>query len=115
VNTAQRMESTGMALKVQVSAETARLLVAGGKEGWIKKREEAVIAKGKGEMETYWLDLGKPKPSSSTSSTVSASASRTVEDVGPAGPNRDVERKRSMGTAGGGEKGDRSVDYPVEI
>jgi hypothetical protein len=109
------MESTGMALKVQVSAETARLLVASGKDGWIKKREEAVVAKGKGEMETYWLDLGKPKPSSSTSSTVSASASRAVEDVGPMGPKRDVERNSSMGTAGGGEKGDRAIDYPVEI
>jgi hypothetical protein len=38
-----------------LSAETANLLVAAGKGHWLEKRMERVVAKGKGEMETFWL------------------------------------------------------------
>jgi hypothetical protein len=38
-----------------LSAETANLLVAAGKGHWLEKRKEKVVAKGKGEMETFWL------------------------------------------------------------
>lgn len=66
VNTASRMESTGVRSKIQVSQETADLLIAAGKTHWLKPRDEVVVAKGKGEMSTYWLDPTKkrrhPKP-----------------------------------------------------
>lgn len=55
VNTAARMESTGMKDKIQISQETADLLVVAGKTHWFVKRDGLVKAKGKGELQTYWL------------------------------------------------------------
>ena len=52
------MESTGQRGKIQVSQETADLLVAAGRMSWISPREERVVAKGKGEMQTYWINIG---------------------------------------------------------
>mmetsp|Transcript_42749 Transcript_42749/g.103157 ORF Transcript_42749/g.103157 Transcript_42749/m.103157 type:complete len:865 (+) Transcript_42749:140-2734(+) len=55
VNTAARVEATGMRNRVHMSSVTAQQLVDCGKEHWVKKRAEVVTAKGKGEMQTYWL------------------------------------------------------------
>ena len=60
-NLASRMESTGERGKIQVSQETGDLLMAAGKSHWLKPRDEAVVAKGKGEMKTYWLDPTKKR------------------------------------------------------
>ena len=56
VNTASRMESTGRAGRIQVSAATADLLRGGDIGAWLVPREEQVEAKGKGLMYTFWLD-----------------------------------------------------------
>jgi class 3 adenylate cyclase len=48
MNTAARMEHNGERGKIQVSQETADLLIAAGKSHWIKAREDKIIAKGKG-------------------------------------------------------------------
>jgi class 3 adenylate cyclase len=56
VNTASRMESNGVGGKIHVSQTTADLLVAAGKTKWLIKRPELVAAKGKGEMQTYWVE-----------------------------------------------------------
>ncbi|XP_076455696.1 atrial natriuretic peptide receptor 2-like [Babylonia areolata] len=54
VNTASRMESHGLPLKIQISKATKMLLENTG--GFIVRlREDHCIVKGKGEMETYWL------------------------------------------------------------
>lgn len=55
------MESTGERGKIQVSQETADLLMAAGKSHWLKPREELITAKGKGELKTYWLDPTKKR------------------------------------------------------
>jgi class 3 adenylate cyclase len=55
MNTASRMESTGVKDKIQISQETADLLIAAGKVHWLTQREDKVVAKGKGEVETYWV------------------------------------------------------------
>ena len=55
MNTAARIESTGMRNKIHCSHETAALLHAAGKSNWLLKRTDTVVAKGKGEMQTYWL------------------------------------------------------------
>jgi class 3 adenylate cyclase len=72
VNTAARMESTGIRTKIQISQETAQLIIASGKSQWIKPREDIVVAKGKGELKTYWL-LPKNLCGASTYSTYSPS------------------------------------------
>jgi class 3 adenylate cyclase len=56
VNTASRMESTGVPNKIQVSTTTAELLMKAGKANWVKPRDELVEAKGKGKMQTYWVE-----------------------------------------------------------
>jgi hypothetical protein len=55
VNTAARIESTGTRNKIHLSHETADLLHTAGKSNWLSKRTDTVMAKGKGEMQTYWL------------------------------------------------------------
>jgi class 3 adenylate cyclase len=55
VNTAARMESTGCANRIQISHATAELLRAEGKDNWIADRSDAVHAKGKGVLATFWL------------------------------------------------------------
>jgi class 3 adenylate cyclase len=57
MNTTARMESTGIPNRIQISQETANLLLAAGKDKWVTLRENKVEAKGKGELTTYWLNL----------------------------------------------------------
>jgi class 3 adenylate cyclase len=59
VNTAARMESTGMRGRIQVSSTTAEALKNDNKGSWLTQRSDNVVAKGKGVMSTYWLALKK--------------------------------------------------------
>ena len=69
VNTAARMESNGEKNKIQVSQDTADLLFSHGKQNWLSKREDLVQAKGKGTMQTYWINIYTSVASKSTGST----------------------------------------------
>jgi hypothetical protein len=51
-----------------VSVATANLVSAAGKEHWVTRREDTVIAKGKGAIISYWL-VTKKKKGTSVSST----------------------------------------------
>lgn len=51
--TASRMESTGVKGSIHCSEETARLLPS----RWLIEREEKIVAKGKGEMQTYFVTM----------------------------------------------------------
>lgn len=71
MNVTSRMESCGARDRIQLSQETADLLINAGKETWFSPREDKVLAKGKemplklvttltpfsgkGELSTYWL------------------------------------------------------------
>ena len=59
VNTAARMESTGMKGRIQVSSATAEALKSDNKGTWLTPRSDNVVAKGKGVLSTYWLVLKK--------------------------------------------------------
>lgn len=50
------MESTGVADKIQVSEETARLLREDGRTNWLELREDQIVAKGLGQLTTYFLE-----------------------------------------------------------
>jgi class 3 adenylate cyclase len=89
VNTAARMESTGIKSRIQVSEATAALIKAAGKAHWVKPRNELVMAKGKGNMQTYWIEprAGGHDPSNSLSqgsfsgtSSVTSLSNDTNED-----------------------------------
>ena len=51
------MESTGQRGKIHISKQTADLIAADGKSQWVKPRDKLVQAKGKGELQTFWLEL----------------------------------------------------------
>jgi hypothetical protein len=59
VNTAARMESNGQSSRIHVSEKTAELIRAAGKSHWVSKREDLVSAKGKGKLQTYWIEPRK--------------------------------------------------------
>jgi hypothetical protein len=63
VNTASRMESNGLKGRIHISESTAKELIAQGKGQWIKEREDVIVAKGKGEMRTYWVEVRSLKGS----------------------------------------------------
>jgi 3'5'-cyclic nucleotide phosphodiesterase/Adenylate and Guanylate cyclase catalytic domain len=72
VNTASRMESSGIPGKIQISSETAALLDEAGKSHWVVPRDTPVLLKGKGELQTFFAspvlvfrDADVPKRSSS--------------------------------------------------
>jgi len=68
------MESTGIPRRIQVSQSTADALILLGKDSWLVPRKEKVMAKGKGEMQTYFLEW-KEK---SVTTAVSVNASATT-------------------------------------
>jgi class 3 adenylate cyclase len=55
VNTAARIETSGLPNRIHLSHETAELFHAAGKSNWMSRRTDTIVAKGKGEMQTYWL------------------------------------------------------------
>ncbi len=68
INTASRMESTGRPNKIQISTQTAQLLEDSGLSHWFTPREDLVFAKGKGELQTFWLEISSNPKSESTQS-----------------------------------------------
>ena len=68
------MESTGEKNMIQVSQSTADLLNASGKGHWLTQREGPVSAKGKGSIQTYWLQPNRRRPSMHGSMRLSVSS-----------------------------------------
>jgi hypothetical protein len=85
VNTASRMESSGMADRLQVSESTAVLLRSAGKVHWIQERAESIHIKGKGDMKTFWIkpmerDLSLPSSDSLEISSQAKSPRSSMEN-----------------------------------
>ena len=55
MNTASRMESNGVGGRIHCSDSTASELISKGKADWVTAREDKLLVKGKGEMQTYWI------------------------------------------------------------
>lgn len=75
------MESTGIRGKIQLSQSTAELLSSAGKSDWVYPREEAVTAKGKGTMNTYWLHTQKSKSAYDNAKGVSVAGTAVVNII----------------------------------
>lgn len=86
VNTASRMESNGAKGRIHCSQATADALTEGGKSHWLIPREEKIVAKGKGEMQTYWIIASESKTSTTTNSNSVTGEQRldfTDDEVSP--------------------------------
>ena len=59
MNLTSRMESTGKSGCIHVSPQCANELIFSGKEHWLCPREDTVAIKGKGELKTFWLNIGQ--------------------------------------------------------
>jgi 3'5'-cyclic nucleotide phosphodiesterase len=78
------MESSSLPNKIQVSQKTAELIVEAGKGHWLCARKDLVNAKGKGLLQTYWLNPKRSKTSGSVVSSIDDLGSDPVaEDCGP--------------------------------
>jgi 3'5'-cyclic nucleotide phosphodiesterase len=64
------MESSSQPNKIQVSQKTAELIVEAGKGYWLSARKDLVNAKGKGLLQTYWLNPKRFKTSGSIVSSI---------------------------------------------
>ena len=77
VNTASRMESNGVKGMIHCSEETARLLP----ERWLIEREDRIVAKGKGEMRTFFVKMSSTGMSGSLGRSMTSTAeSDRVDD-----------------------------------
>jgi len=68
MNTASRMESHSLPDKVQVSNTTAEHIIAKNKGHWLTPRDEMIEAKGKGLLQTYFLQATRDRDRRRTSS-----------------------------------------------
>ena len=119
VNTAARMETTGMGSQIQITLVTADLLVKGGKGHWIKPREETVYVKGKGDIRTFWLNTKINERNTSRNSNASKWAEMNCVEMTPADQGMEGSDTGSeLGFDEGEETMDkmkRLVEWNIEI
>ena len=108
MNTCSRMESNGIKNRIHVSKETADLVIAAGKEKWIMPREEKIYAKGKGDLQTFWLDMRKARQGSCSGSNTSDAES----DVSSKNGNDILEKNPDFAAS---EKIRRHIEWNVKL
>lgn len=59
------MEANGESNRIHISQSTAELIESAGKGAWLQKRADLVEVKGKGFMQTYFLEPSSLEHSSS--------------------------------------------------
>ncbi|CAB9504323.1 Receptor-type guanylate cyclase gcy [Seminavis robusta] len=100
VNTASRMESNGERDRIHVSPATAEALIARGKGAWLTPREDKIVAKGKGEMQTYWVIVNaRTKSTRSAVSSMPPDSTDGLADL-PQFENEGMPNGQSMQDSG---------------
>jgi class 3 adenylate cyclase/hemoglobin-like flavoprotein len=82
VNTAARMESNGKRNAIHISEETAQLLRDARKEDWLIVREDKIVAKGKGELQTYFVNMSKSGKSAASVTSASSDSQDLRTETG---------------------------------
>jgi len=103
------MESTGVKGMIHISQDTADLIIAAGKEKWLRPREESVHAKGKGEMKTFFVSCGSQRSTSVVSSSLETTSSVATDEDRDDVPDETKQSKLDT------EKTSRLVNWNVEI
>jgi hypothetical protein len=117
VNTAARMESTGAKNRIQVSQATAELISATSscKDVWVKPRETLTDIKGKGQMQTYWVEcqaLGTASTASSILTSPLLSPQSFSGEQGGIHPQHFSPEDIAIAQS---EKVDRLIDWNADI
>eukprot|EP00526_Cylindrotheca_closterium_P003919 CAMPEP_0113631220 /NCGR_PEP_ID=MMETSP0017_2-20120614/16224_1 /TAXON_ID=2856 /ORGANISM="Cylindrotheca closterium" /LENGTH=1165 /DNA_ID=CAMNT_0000541721 /DNA_START=11 /DNA_END=3511 /DNA_ORIENTATION=- /assembly_acc=CAM_ASM_000147 len=119
VNTCARIETTGTKNKIHVSKETAELLKKSGKTHWVTARGDKVTAKGKGELETFWLNNIRGAETKSAISGSSASddlkLTKIEEHEKPTKSVTPSETIENKSQAQNEKKLDRLVNWNVDV
>lgn len=134
VNTASRMEGTGMGGRIQVSGTTAELLKKFSKGDWLTPRDNLVEVKGRGEVQTYWLSRSGGMvvhkfPTSDECQQMAVSSARnpgrsTVKDIdrpldlsGKSNRSRESDGMSATGSSdsAAGVKTERMVDWCADL
>ena len=79
---------------IHVSPTTAESLVATGKERWLTKREDKIVAKGIGEITTYWAKVSTHSSSSGGASYDSRNYGQ-INSIDMSGRNNRIAYGRS--------------------
>jgi hypothetical protein len=111
MNTAARIESNGRPGCIHVSQETADLLSKAGKGHWIKPRDEKIVAKGKGELTTFWVNVR----TAATSSNADSSSSSNIDLMKPDKELPTVPTPEQECVSAIGPKTVRLVDWNVDL
>lgn len=110
VNTTARMESNGKPHKIHVSKQFSIELMKLGKGSWTTQREDMIEAKGKGKLQTFWLNVpdhdGRGSICSSKNEQETASESVTESDAHPLQPSR----RHSVGDTHKSQERSRQTD-----
>jgi hypothetical protein len=64
------MESSSLPLKILVLQSIASRIVEAGKGHWLTARKDLVNARGKGLVQTYWLDATRSQTNGSVVSSI---------------------------------------------
>ena len=65
--------------KIHISKETCDLLLAAGKKHWIQDRQDQVVAKGKGKLTTFFLEMNRVSSSTTGSSSFGSDSVEEAE------------------------------------
>ena len=99
MNTASRLESSGIPGRIHVSPATATELRLLGKGHWLTERPDVVLLKGIGQVQTFWAVPRSMNGSRSTNSLAGQSVSSS---------NRQIRPTKA-------EKVERLIDWNVEV
>jgi hypothetical protein len=107
------MESTGARNRIHCSQETANLLEQAGKQ-WTHKRDDLVSAKGKGDLQTFWVEFAKG--SNSAGKSVESPGDHSTHTRETWTPDVSVSDKKTQGTHQTFvEKLERLVDWNTDV
>jgi hypothetical protein len=97
--------------RIQLSQTTADLIRSAGKDAWVQPRKDTVVAKGLGEVKTFWLEQDAKQQAVKSSQSINSSETGSEGD-GETPPSKQTEltERTSLDTKHG-----RNVDWMTEV
>jgi class 3 adenylate cyclase len=112
MNMAARMEHNSAKNRIQCSEATAVLLISAGKELRVRPREDLVQAKGKGEVQTYWI---VPRAGGTATSVASSDQAGGFADEQPSAQNQNGKESWNVLSSVPNNRYQRLIDWNIEL